>query len=124
MLGAFNTERTGRIVHNRNTPNGPPAFDERSPSSSSLLLSSLELSDTTVYAPQVQALLGTLDWNSAQCTSLGSCARKDLAIKLFFNVSRTRVGESEWQFLGEWAVSYGRGTPVHENAAGSFLHVF
>ena len=37
----------------------PPTQHQGDPSSSSLLLSSLELSDTTVYEPPIRALLGT-----------------------------------------------------------------
>ena len=56
-----------------------PLVPGRSPSSSSLLLSSLELSDTTIYLPKIRGLRGRspLLMCSVSCLSYVSCLSSD-----------------------------------------------
>ena len=50
---------SGNGLDGPSSPEGIGGCQAARPSSSSLLLSSLELSDTTIYEPEIRALLGT-----------------------------------------------------------------
>ena len=73
------------------------------PSSSSLVLSSLELSDTTINEPQIRALLGTHVRPSARVSTSLASGRIDLASPGSF-LPRIRTTHPDANQIGIWEI--------------------